>query len=75
MARRPLALALLPLLLQLTPPPALAAPQDLSNVVPRRDTGGAILDAHDGNIVWSAATSSWLYFARARPAVSLQITA
>ena len=60
---RRLCLLLAALLAPLAPPPARAAPQDLSNVVPRRETSGAILDAHDGNIVWSAATSSWLYFA------------
>jgi len=51
------------LLAALALPAISAAPQDISNVVPRRETGGAILDAHDGNIVWSNATSSWLYFA------------
>ena len=38
-------------------------PQDLSNVVPRRDVNGAILDAHDGNVVYDEVGQQWLYFA------------
>ena len=34
-----------------------------SNILPRRDVHGDIIDAHDGNYVWSADDQKWYYFA------------
>ena len=39
-----------PLLLALMVAPSLAAPVTISNIIPRRDTSGAILDAHDSKL-------------------------
>ena len=35
----------------------------ISNVVPRRDTDGAILDAHDGKVVFDAASATYFWVA------------
>lgn len=35
----------------------------ISNIQPRRDTSGAILDAHDGNFVFDGDRNEYLYFA------------
>ena len=34
-----------------------------SNARPRRDVHGDIMDAHDGNYVWSEDAQKWYYFA------------
>ena len=34
----------------------------LSNIIPKRDTRGSILDAHDGNIVFDPGSGRYLYF-------------
>ena len=40
-----------------------AAVSNVSNIEPRRDGSGAIIDAHDGDVVFDAASQRWLYFA------------
>lgn len=35
----------------------------LSNNLPRRQTNGSIIDAHDGNVLFDSTTSTYLYFA------------
>ena len=42
---------------------AAAAVSTVSNVEPRRDGSGAIIDAHDGNVVFDEASQRYLYFA------------
>lgn len=35
----------------------------ISNILPRRDTTGAIIDAHDGNVLFDSASGQYLYYA------------
>lgn len=41
----------------------IAAASVVSNVLPRLDTTGNIIDAHDGNVLFDAASSTYLYYA------------
>lgn len=42
---------------------ALANLTVVSNVLPRRDQAGDIIDAHDGNVYFDSATSQYIYYA------------
>ena len=35
----------------------------VSNVLPRRDTTGSIIDAHDGNVIFDTTSGLYLYYA------------
>ena len=56
-----------PALRALQLPPVLLAAASLTSTVSnreaRRDQNGAIIDAHDGNVVYDPASARWLYFA------------
>ena len=42
---------------------SLAVSVTVSNILPRLDIGGAIIDAHDGNVIFDAAYGRYLYYA------------